>query len=132
MIGPTNMKKFEVIVKTDLVNLPKEHELSAALLLAYHFKSEVTFLRPKTDRTPDIEVKGMRWEIKSPKGNGKKTIENNLRNAHEQSNNVVIDLRRLKMHQSKANARIRYFLSRGHRFKRVIVITKSNKIIEIL
>lgn len=132
MIGPTNMKKFEVIVKTDLVNLPKEHELSAALLLAYHFKSEVTFLRLKTDRTPDIEVKGMRWEIKSPKGNGKKTIENNLRNAHEQSNNVVIELRRLKMHQSKANARIRYFLSRGHRFKRVIVITKSNKIIEIL
>jgi hypothetical protein len=73
------MKKYEVIIKTDLVDLPKEHELSAALLLAYHFKSDVVFLRPQTDRTPDIEVKGIKWEIKSPKGNGKKTIENNLR-----------------------------------------------------
>lgn len=125
-------RKYEVIIKTDLVDLPKEHELSAALLLAYHFKSDVTFLRPQTDRTPDIDVKGTRWEIKSPKGNGKKTIENNLRNAHEQSHNVVIDLRRLKMHQSKANARMRHFLSRGHKFKRVIIITKSNKIVEIL
>jgi hypothetical protein len=125
-------RKYEVIVKTSAEDAPEKHEMSAAIILAYHFKSDVIFLRPQTDRTPDIEVKGVRWEIKSPKGNGKKTIENNLRNAHEQSHNVVIDLRRLKMHQSKANARMRHFLSRGHKFKRVIIITKSNKIVEIL
>ncbi|MFZ2545395.1 MAG: hypothetical protein WAW80_05450 [Candidatus Saccharimonadales bacterium] len=98
------MKKYEVIVKTDLADLPKEHELSAALILAYHFKSDVIFLRPHTDKTPDIDVSGTKWEIKSPKGNAKKTIENNLRTARKQSENIVIDLARSKMHHSRAMA----------------------------
>lgn len=63
------MAKYEVIVKTDLADLPKDHELLAALVLAYHFKADVIFLRPQTDKTPDIEVNGIHWEIKSPKGN---------------------------------------------------------------
>ena len=67
--------KYQVIIKTGLADLPKEHELSAALILAGYFKSDVTFLRPQTDKTPDIEVNGLKWEIKSPRGNGKKIIE---------------------------------------------------------
>lgn len=51
-------RKYEVIVKTDLVDLPKDHELSAALILAYHFKTDVIFLRPETKKTPDIDVNG--------------------------------------------------------------------------
>jgi hypothetical protein len=103
--------KYEVIVKTSLKDLPKEHELSAALILSKYFKSDVTFLRPKTDKTPDLEIKNIKWEIKSPRGDGKKTIENNLRGARKQSQNIVVDLRRIKMHQSKAIARIHFFLS---------------------
>ena len=79
------MVKYNVIVQTDLVDVPKEHELSAALILAYHFKTDVIFLRPETKKTPDIDVNGTKWEIKSPRGNGKKTIDNNLRAAHKQS-----------------------------------------------
>lgn len=41
------MKKYEVIVKTDLADLPKEHELSAALILAYHLGC-CYFLTPRT------------------------------------------------------------------------------------
>ncbi len=127
------MKKYEVIVKTDVKDRPKDHEMSAALILAdYYFKTDVVFLRPQANRTPDIEANGVRWEIKSPMGNGKKTIDNNFRMARKQSRNIVIDLRRIKMHQSKANARIRFFLSTPHRFKRVIVISKDQKIVDIL
>jgi hypothetical protein len=124
--------QYEVIVKTGLADRPKDHELSAALILAAYFESDVVFLRPQTDKTPDIEVNGTRWEIKSPKGDGKKTIENNLRAARKQSHNVVIDLRRTKMHQAKAIARIKFFMSHSHHFRRALVITKSRKIIEIL
>ena len=92
-------------MKTDLADLPKEHELSAALILAYHFKSEVVFLRPQTDKTPDVSVNDTKWEIKSPKGNAKKTIENNLRTARKQSENIVIDLARSKTHNTRAIAR---------------------------
>jgi hypothetical protein len=129
---PISMKKYEVIIKTDLADLPKDHELSAALLLAYHFKSDVTFLRPKYARTPDVDIDGVKWEIKSPMGNGKRTIDNNFNEARKQSKNIVIDLRRIKMHQNKANARINFYLSTPHHFKRVVVITKSKKVIVIL
>ncbi len=124
--------KHEVIVKTGLRDRPKDHELSAALILARHFKSDVIFLRPQTDKTPDIEVVGLRWEIKSPRGDGKKTIDNNLRAARKQSFNIVMDLRRIKMHRSKATARISFFLSTPHKFKKVLIITKDRKVIEIL
>ncbi|HVV25842.1 MAG TPA: hypothetical protein VHC21_02320 [Candidatus Saccharimonadales bacterium] len=125
--------KYKVIVKTDLQDQPKDHELSAALILAYHFKTDVIFLRPEAKKTPDIDVGGTKWEIKSPRGNGKKTIDNNLRTARKQSRNVVLDLRRTKLHRSKSAARINYYLSAGpHRIKRLKIITKTQKIIDIL
>jgi hypothetical protein len=68
------MAKFNVVVQTDLVDAPKSHELSAALILAYHFKTDVIFLRPERKKTPDIDVNGTKWEIKSPRGNGKKLL----------------------------------------------------------
>jgi Contact-dependent growth inhibition CdiA C-terminal domain len=127
------MAKYQVIVQTDLADAPKEHELSAALILADHFKADVIFLRPERKKTPDIDVNGTKWEIKSPTGNGKKTIDNNLRAAHKQSRHVVLDLRRAKLHQSKAIARINYYLSAGpHKIKHLKIITKTHKIIDIL
>ena len=126
-------RKYEVIVKTDPVDAPKEHEMSAAVILAYHFKTDIIFLRPETKKTPDIDVNGTKWEIKSPKGSGKKTIDNNLRTARKQSRHIVLDLRRAKLHQSKAEARIRHYLIAGpHKIKRLKIITKNSKIIDIL
>lgn len=126
------MKSYQVIVNTSVNNTPKKHELSAALILASHYKTDVVFLRPQANRTPDVDINGVKWEIKSPIGGGKKTIENNFRNARGQSRNVVLDLRRIKMNHNKANARIRAFLSKPHRFKKVLIITKGKKVIEVL
>ena len=125
-------RKYEVIVKTSAEDAPEKHEMSAAIILAYHFKSDVIFLHRQHARTPDIDVNGTKWEIKSPLGNGKRTIDNNFSEARGQSKNIVIDLRRIKMHQAKANARIRHYLSTPHRFKQVLVITKSKNVVVIL
>lgn len=75
-----------VIVGTDFRDRPKEHELSAAILIANYFKT-----------------------------------------------NVIVDLRRIKMPQSKALSNIDYYFS-SHRsqIKHLIVITKSEEILEIL
>lgn len=59
--------KYEVVIKTDLKDSPKDHELSAALILADYFKSDVVFLRPRLDKTPDIDVNGMSWRSKAQK-----------------------------------------------------------------
>lgn len=126
-------KKYEVIIKTSLEDAPKEHELSAAIILANDFKSDVIFLRPERKKTPDIDVGGTKWEIKSPKGGSKKTMENNLRLARKQSRYIVIDLRRSKLHQARATARIKFYLAtEAHNIKKLKVITKHQKIIDIL
>lgn len=125
-------RKYEVVVKTSAQDAPERHELTASILLASYFKCDVLFLRPQYARTPDIEVNGVRWEIKSPLGNGKRTIDNNFREARRQSVNIVMDLRRIKMHQAKAEARIRHYLSTPHHFSRVLVIVKSGEVIAVL
>lgn len=126
-------RTYEIIVKTDPVDFPHDHEMAAAIILAYHFKADVIFLRPERDKTPDIEAGGTRWEIKSPRGNAKKTIENNLRLARKQSSNIVIDLTRSKMHQTQAIARVRFYVrTQAHTIKRLKIITKTQKFIDIL
>lgn len=125
--------KYRVVIETDFRNRPKEHELSAAILIANYFKSDIVFLRPSCQRTPDLNIKGTKWELKSPLGDGKNTIKNNLHNARKQSTNIILDLRRIKMNQAKALSNINYYFS-SHRsqIRRLLVITKSEEILEIL
>lgn len=126
--------RYKVIVETGIADSPQSHELKAALIIANeYFKADVLFLRPTIHTTPDIECKGIKWEIKSPTGSGKKTIENNLRNARRQSAHIIMDFTRMKLHQTKAISNIEYYLKRSSgQFQKVIVITKAKKIIEIL
>jgi hypothetical protein len=74
------------------------HEKLAADFLAAKMGFDVTFLVPdrhKGAKTPDVEMNGLTWEIKSPKGKGSRTIENTIRQALRQSPNIVLDLRRM-------------------------------------
>jgi hypothetical protein len=124
--------KYRVSVETDFRNRPKEHELSAAILIANYFKADIVFLRPSCQRTPDLSIKGIRWELKSPLGDGKNTIKNNLHTARKQSTNVIIDLRRTKMHQAKAISNIHYyFMNHRSRIRHLIIITKSEEVLEL-
>ena len=124
--------KYRVIVETNFRDRPKEYELSAAILIANYFETDVVFLRPSCQRTPDLNVKGTKWELKSPLGDGKNTIKNNLHTARKQSTNVIIDLRRIKMHQTKALSNIgHYFTSHRSKIRHLIVITKSEEILEM-
>lgn len=91
--------KYKVIVETGIIDRPQDHEMKAALIAANdYFNSDIIFLRQSTHSTPDIDVNGKKWEIKSPLGNDKKTIENNLRAARKQSKNLIVDFSRMKLH----------------------------------
>lgn len=125
--------KYTVIVKTKPQDAPKDFEMSAALILAGHLKTDLVFLRPGNRKTPDLEAGDIKWELKSPTGNGKRTMDNNLRGARKQSNHIVIDLRRCKMHQTKALSRIKHYLKQGnHGIKKLKVIEKSKKVVDII
>ncbi len=124
--------KYRIIIEAEISDSPKNHEFSAAMAIAEYFQSDVTFIRPAMFRTPDFEIKGVKWEPKSPTGSSTRTIENNMRAARKQSTSIIIDLSRIKIHQHRAMARIQYFLSKPNRFKKVLVVTKTQKVIGIL
>ena len=123
--------KYKVIVETSPADAPQIHEMRAALIMANYFECDVYFLRPERYKTPDLLVKGVKWEIKSPTGNGKKTIDNNLRAASGQSENVVLDLARIKMNHNKVLARVRFYLKTDRKIKHLKIIEKSGKVLDI-
>lgn len=55
---------------------------------------------------PDVEMDGVTWEFKAPKGAGKNTISNQFKRARRQSSHVVIDLRRCGLDDDEAKAQI--------------------------
>ncbi len=124
--------KYQVIVKTLPQDAPYDFEMSAALLVANYFKTDVIFLRPTPLKSPDLKIGNEIWEIKSPLGDGKNTIHNNIKGARKQSTNIIIDLRRCKMNTNKALSRIRdMYKKRKRKTGRYLIIDKSGKILDI-
>ena len=125
----------KIIVEDSIQGLPRDHELIAAEVMAEYFGSDVIFLRRLESKTPDLYIlkTNVRWEIKSPEGNGKYTIQNNLRLAEQQSRNIILDLHRCKLSESQALARVREYINDKHcRIKKLKIVTKKNKIVDIL
>ena len=111
----------------------KTHELATVVLLT-EMGYDITLI-PKSnkcgDRTPDIEMQGLFWEMKCPKGQGKYLIQNTLHKAARQSENVIVDLRRIKIHQTKCLRELeKHFMITSKRLKRMKIITKTKKIID--
>lgn len=127
------MKKYyKVIVETSEKDRPYDFEMSAAILIAEYFKTDIVFLRPTPLRSPDLKIDGQIWELKGPIGNSKNTIHNVFVTARHQSYNIIIDLRRCKMNKNKAYARIREAYNKRRREKcKLKIIDKTGKIFDI-
>jgi len=114
--------------------IPEKHELETAKIFT-ELGKDVEFLPPSYSKgvySPDVLINGQRWEIKSPCGNSKRTIENNYRQAQKQSQNVIFDLRRIKIDERIAIAKVKQqFNLRTGRIKRIIIITKDNKTLDL-
>lgn len=124
---------FEVIVPTSIKPFPDKYEMSVARILAQKFQSDVRFIERGLIKTPDVQVVLTReyWEIKNIKGNGKLTVEDNLRKASKQADNVVISLLRSAMTQEKASSYIRWYLKHARaNIKHIILVTKRGKAID--
>ena len=109
------------------------HEVNAILLLLDYFDTDITCIAPGAGKTPDLRINNIEWELKSPQGNGVKTIENILKKAAKQSKNIILDFSRIKMNGNQALSRMRYYLHNNkHGIKRLIVITKNHKVIDFI
>jgi hypothetical protein len=113
---------------------PEPHELETVYLLSKHGKS-IEFIKPnmtKGVRSPDIQMDGLLWEIKSPKGKSKRTIEKQFHRASKQSKNLILDLRRVKISLKKSLSETQRQFKIRRYIKKVIIITKDGKVLTLV
>ena len=108
------------------------HENAAVVFLTQR-GFDIELLPPvqrKGARTPDIKMLGLEWELKSPRSNGKYTIEHSFRSALKQSPNIIFDIRRSKIPQQKCIAEIERRFNDFKKVSRVMIIAKRQKLLD--
>ena len=115
---------------------------NGVLLEAHEYKTITTLasvglnieLIPKSNipgvHSPDMKIGRTKWEMKSPKGKGRWLLENTLRGALKQSENVIIDLRRIQIPEQKCLHELEKQFCMFKRIKRLKIITKAQQIID--
>jgi len=120
--------KYRVIIPADIMPLPEVHEVSAAQILCSYFMADAQFIIRNNYKSPDLRIKDILWELKSPTGIGKRNIERQLQIAIKQSDSIVLDARRSKIHISKIRNKLTYQAKLTKRLKNLILITKTGKV----
>ena len=126
------MKRGKIDI-SDLDFPPEKHEFDTAKYFA-DLGKDVVFIKPiaiKGQHTPDIRMDGFEWEIKSPQGNSKRTIENNFRNAVMQSKYIIFDLRRIKLHDNQCVPKLEKEFRVRRYLKKLLIIKKDGTLLEI-
>ena len=111
---------------------PEKHEFETARYFA-ELGKDIVFLKPSSIpnlHTPDIRMDGVEWEMKSPTGNSKRTIETNLRNAAKQSHYIIFDLRRIQVSEKQCIAQLERLFNSRSDIKRLLVIKKNKTLAE--
>ena len=127
----------KVIIPTGHPNPPEQHEVDIAFILARHFQCTVEFLVPIDDykrKTADIVMLGVQWEMKSPTGASKATIENQFRRASSQASNIIIDTRRTMLEYESIKKSVLFAMKKRPSMKkvnRIILIDKFENVVAI-
>lgn len=111
---------------------PSEHEVLTALRLA-ETGTDVLFRIDSHDagaKNPDAEMDQQIWEFKAPTGQGKNTIDTQMKRAGKQAERLVLDLRRSKLDDRASIEYIRRNIS-GRHLTQVIVIDHAGNIVRI-
>ena len=123
--------------KIDISNLktpPEKLEFEAAKYFA-NLGKDIQFICPSAipnQHRPDIIMDGIEWEIKSPLGSSKRTIENNMRKAIKQSCNIIFDLRRIKLSEAQAINQLKKEFNHLSKLRKLYIITKSGELITLV
>lgn len=111
---------------------PWPHEMHAAEVLATagHY---VEFLSEGHIHSADILLDGVEYEIKSPESSRAITIERAIKKALRQSNNLIIDMSRMKgVKENRVQAILVAQARSRKQIKKMLFITRQGKVIDIL
>lgn len=102
-------------------------------MLAKHFRCTVEFLQPSRgykQKTPDIVMNGLMWEIKSPTGSSRKSTIETQFGGLKQARNLVIDSRRTKLEEDFIIRQIQIEASK-RRTGKLLLISKESKVVDL-
>ena len=123
------MKKGKIIPNGVIL---EKHEYRTVLLFT-EMGVDIELI-PKSEKkgvhAPDIVMNGLRWEMKSPKGEGRYLMQNTIQKAVKQSRNVIVDLRRVKRSQERCLQELEKEFGSSKNLQKLKVITKSRKILD--
>ena len=111
---------------------PSEHEVLTALRLAEE-GVDVLFRidsREKGVTNPDVEMNQQVWEFKAPTGEGKNTVDSQMKRAGKQAERLVLDLRRSELDDKESIGDVRQGMQ-GRHLTQVIVIDHAGNIVHI-
>lgn len=111
---------------------PSEHEVLTGLRLAEE-GMDVLFRidsRKKGAKNPDVEMNQQVWEFKAPTGQGKNTVDSQMKRAGKQTERLVLDLRRSELDDKESIQDVRQGMQ-GRHLTQVIVIDHAGNIVHI-
>lgn len=111
-----------------------DHELRTAEALA-NAGCIVEFVRKSDvahERTADVCIDGLLWEMKAPKSSKLHMVEQNLRRALKQSSNVIFDSRRMKgLPDAAIERELRKWSKELSSLQRLLFVNRHAKVIDI-
>lgn len=81
-------------------------------------------------KTPDFMMSGVAWEMKSPQGKSKTSLEHIFRKAIKQSENIIIDLSHSKLKEEIAIKEIERRFKQTSSCRKLKIITGSHRLLE--
>ena len=75
---------------------------------------------------------GVEWEMKSPTGKSKRTIEQSFRKAVTQSKYIIFDLRRINLKEEQCIGELQHRFDTKTYVKRLIIIKKNGEMIDMV
>jgi hypothetical protein len=127
------MQKIGKIIEPSRCNI-RDHERRTAKAIA-NTGLIVEFIPESSNdftKSPDVLIRNVRWEMKSPKTDKMTQIEKNLKKANRQSPNIIIDSQRIK---SIPDKKIQDFLvdklKQQKSIKRLLFVNRRREVIDI-
>jgi len=112
---------------------PKKVEKEAAWILARNFKTVVRILRPTMgykEKTPDFQIHEEFFELKTLTSSKAERVITVIRSATKQSNNIVIDARKTKIHEKRLIELCKEGMHYYKKVKKIILIIDKKKILD--
>jgi hypothetical protein len=110
----------------------EDHEIETVNFLIEHGESVELIMPSNTPKNtnPDILMRGVIWEMKSPTVNNDNSISRLFYRALTQSTNLIFDLRRLKKSDQKPHNQLMKLATKSRRLNQILIIRKNGQVEE--